>query len=84
MKDKNGIELKVGDKVEVLGKAGTAWLGGRALGARPDEHSFPATVVGFAGADRVIVEEVTSGPRYSLISEQLERAAIEDEPEHES
>lgn len=72
MKDKNGIELKVGDKVEVLGKAGTAWLGGHALGAKPDGSSFPGTVVGFAGADRIVVEEVESGPRYSVTSEQLE------------
>ena len=65
----------VGDKVTVLGKAGSAFLLGREVGAKKDDESFAATVVGFAGADRVIVEEVENGPRYSVTAEQLKSAA---------
>jgi len=75
MADGKAVPLKVGafsvgDKVTVSGKAGSAFLLGREVGARKDEESFPATIVGFAGTDRVIVEE-DGGLRYSVTAEQL-------------
>lgn len=75
MKDKNGVELKVGDKVDVLGKAGIGWRKGVAIDKKEDGESFAAVVVGFSGKDQIIVvegEKDTGGPRFSLTSEQVE------------
>ena len=70
MNDKNGKSLKVGDGVHVLRDAGMGYKDHKPVSPKTDP--FDGAVVGFAGADRIVVEEVKDGPRYSVTSEQVE------------
>lgn len=78
MNDKNGAILKVGDGVRVLRDAGMGYQNHRSV--TPKTDPFEGKVVGFAGADRVVVEEVTDGPRYSVTSAQVQKTTSAPAP----